>query len=147
MAKPTTHTFGEFLIEIESSDSPGVYIAPCGLTSKAFNRTATTQESTVPDCDDPDAPAETQRAIDTLSNDISGSGILAEEAFDTWEEWFASGAAKSCRIYPMGASNGYYGGQFLLTQFNISGERGQKTKVDVALQGDGLANWNAPGSP
>jgi hypothetical protein len=147
MAKPTTHSFGEFLIEIESDDSPGVYLAPCGLTTKGFNQTASTQETTVPDCDNPDAPAYVERAVDTISTEISGSGVLAEEAFDIWQAWFDSARAKSVRIYPMGASNGFYGGQFILSAFNMQVQRGQKVPVDVTMVSDGQTIWNGPGSP
>lgn len=143
MAKPTTHTYGEFLIMIESADSPGIFVAPCGLTTKAFNQTANTQETSVPDCDLPDAPAYVERAVDTISAEISGSGVLAEEAFDTWQVWFDSAAARTCRVYPMGQSGGFYEGDFVLTQFNTPVQRGQKVNVDVTMQSDGQYIWNA----
>lgn len=147
MTKPTTHTFGEFLVEIESGDSPGVFYAPCGLTTKGFNQTANTQETSVPDCDNPDAPAYIERAVDTITAEVSGSGVLAEEAFPVWQEWFDSAASKSVRIYPMGGSKGYYGGNFILSAFNMTVQRGQKVNVEVTLQSDGQAIWNGPGSP
>lgn len=141
--KPTTHTYGEFLIMIESQDSPGIFAAPCGLTTKAFNQTANTQETSVPDCDNPDAPAYVERAVDTISGEISGSGVLAEEAFDTWQGWFDSAASRTARVYPMGQSGGFYEGSFVLTQFNTPVQRGQKVNVDVTMQSDGQYIWNA----
>ncbi len=141
MAKPTTHTFGEFLILVESADSPGVFLAPCGLTSKAFNQTANMQETTVPDCDLPDAPAYVERAVDTLSAEISGDGILAEEAMPVWQGWFDSAASRRCQIYPMGQSGGFYSGSFLLSQFNASVARGEKVKAQLTMVSDGQYTW------
>lgn len=141
MTKPTTHTFGDFLVKLGDGASPEVFSAPCGLTSKGFNQSANAQETTVPDCTDPDAPAYIERAIDTLSSEISGSGVMAEEAFDTWQDWFSSGASKNCRVYPAGAGGGYYSGRFILTSFNQQVQRGQKVNVDVTMASDGEYTW------
>gem|GEM_PF-5296858 len=73
--------------------------------------------------------------------------FLTEEAYATWQTWFESATSKSVQIYPMGAALGYYGGQFLLTTFNKSAERGQKVRCEVTLQSDGQIIWNGPGSP
>jgi hypothetical protein len=144
MAKPTTHTFGEFLVKLGDGADPEVFAAPCGLTSKGFNQTANTQKTAVPDCDDPDAPAYNETAVDTIDSEISGSGILAEEAFDTWQDWFASAASKNYRVYPMGSAGGYYAGKGVLSAFNMTVQRGQKLNVDVTITGDGAYVWTAP---
>jgi hypothetical protein len=141
MAKPTTKLFGQFLILIESPDSPGVFLAPCGLTSKGFNQTANVQETTVPDCDDPDAPAYVERAVDTLSGEISGSGVLAVEAWPTWQGWMASAASRRVQIYPLGQSGGFYAGSFVLTNLNTPVQKGQKVNVEVTMQSDGEYVW------
>lgn len=143
MAKPTTKRFGEFIIQIESSDSPGVFAAPCGLTTKAFNQTANTNDTSVPDCDDPDAPADVERAVVSLSREISGNGIMATEAFSTWQEFFDDALPKTCRVYPKGLTGGYYEGDFILSGFNLSANLGDKVAVDVTLQSDGACPWHA----
>jgi hypothetical protein len=141
MTKPTTHTFGEFLVLVESADSPGVFLAPCGLTTKGFNQTANMQETIVPDCDDPDAPAYVERAVQSLSSEIPGDGILAEEAFPVWQGWFDSAASRRVQIYPMGQSGGFYSGSFLLSQFNATVARGEKVKAQITLVSDGQWIW------
>ena len=143
MTKPTTHTFGDFLIKVGDGASPEVFTAPCGLTSKGFNQTANTQKTAVPDCTDPDAPAYNETAVDTIDSEISGSGILAAEAFTVWQAWFDSAAAKNCRVYPLGAAGGYYEGRGILSAFNMTVQRGQKVNVDVTIQADGQMVWNA----
>lgn len=142
MTKPTTTTFGGFVVQLGDGGSPETFAAPCGFTSKAFNQTSNTQETSVPDCDDPDAPAYIERGVDTQSAEITGTGVMAQGAFDTWENWRASGLSKNCRIYPMGLSNGYYQGAFVLTQFNNAVQRGQKVNIDVQMQSDGQYTWN-----
>jgi hypothetical protein len=146
MAKPTTSAFSTFLIQIESDDSPGIFAAPCGLTTKGFNQTANAQETSVPDCDDPDAPAFVERAVDTISAEITGSGVLAKEAHENvWQPMFVGAVSKNCRIYPFGLTGGYYEGLFLLTQYNNTVQRGQKVNVDITLSSDGEYTWT-PGS-
>lgn len=144
MAKPTTLPAGDFLIKLESSEGSGVFTAPCGLTSKGFNQSATTQETVVPDCDDPDAPASVERAVDALSGEISGSGVLAMGSRNTYETWYRSGLKKKCRIYldtTLANSGGYWEGYFLLTQWNVTAQRGQKINTELTMQSDGDIAW------
>lgn len=141
MTKPTTKTFGDFIVQIETTSGSGIFSAPCGLTSKGFNQTANTQTTVVPDCDDPDAPAYEEKAVDSIGAEISGSGVMATEAFTTWQDWFDSADVKACRIYPKGSGNGYYAGNFLLTAFNMTVDRGQKVQVSVTMQNDGQYTW------
>ena len=134
MAKPTTFRFGELLIEVGDGASPEVFTAPCGLTSKGFNGTADTSDTSVPDCDDPDAPAWKERAVTALSRDISGDGVLASEYKVTWDTWFSSGLTKNVRITIGGL---VWTGAYLLSGFNITGALGEKLKVSVSMQSDG----------
>ena len=143
MTKATTTTFGSFLVKLGDGASPEVFSAPCGLTTKGFNQTANVQETAVPDCTDPDAPAYIERAVDTISSEISGSGVMATEAFTTWQAWFDSAVSKNCRVYPKGTAGGWYDGAFILTAFNMTVQRGQKVNVDVTMQCDGQYTWNA----
>lgn len=143
MTAPTTVTFGKFIIQLGNGAEPEVFAAPCGLTTKGFNQTANTQETSVPDCDDPDAPAYVERAVDTLSSEISGSGVLATESLDTWQAWFTSALSKNCRVYPNGLTGGYWEGKFVLSAFNLTANRGQKVNADVTLVSDGEYSWTA----
>lgn len=145
MTRPTTLAFGDFLILLGNGANPEVFTAPCGLTSKGFNQSASTQESTVPDCDNPDAPAYTERDIDALSAEISGSGVLAMESAAIWQVWYDSGLPKNVQIkldQTLANHGGYWSGAFVLTGFNITGERGAKVKVDLTMQSDGAFTWN-----
>ncbi len=149
MTKPTTVAFGKFYILVGDGESPEMFEAPCGLTSKAFNQTASTQDTIVPDCDDPDAPAFTERAVDALSSEISGDGVLAKEAHDeVWQPWLFSALPRTVRIglgsIPDVSLGGYYEGPYLLTQLNMSAERGQKMRGAVTIVSAAEWEWVAP---
>lgn len=143
MAKPTTKRFGDFIVQVESADSPNVFAAPCGLTTKSFNQTASTNETQVPDCTDPDAAVNVERDVVSLSRELSGSGVMATESFTIWQTWYDSADARTCRVYPKGSTGGYYEGDFILSAFNLTAELGQKVNIDVTLQSDGACLWNA----
>lgn len=134
MAKATTLKFSELLILVGNGESPEDFAAPCGLTSRGFSRTAETNDTNVPDCDDEDAPAWLER--DKVSNawSASGSGVLAEESFQVWEDWFNEDTARNVRIV---AGARIWSGQAHLTQFEIEGERGARVTVTVAITGTG----------
>lgn len=142
MTKPTTLPAGKYLILLGNGASPEIFAAPCGLTTKGFNQSKSVQETVVPDCDNPDAAAYVERGVDSISGEISGSGVLALEAFDTWRLAFESGGSINCRIkLDQVGLGGYYQGAFVMTQFNMTAQRGQKINVDVTLQSDGAYTW------
>lgn len=145
MAQPTTVTFGKFYILVGDEESPETFEAPCGLTSKGFNQTASSQDTVVPDCDDPDGCAVTERAVDAKSSEISGDGVLSlEDLNHIWQPWYDSCLARNVRIglnaIPDPLVGGYYEGSFILTALNLSAERGQKVRCAVTLLN--AADWN-----
>lgn len=137
MAKPTTLPFSKLLILIGDGASPETFAAPCGLTSKGFDLSATSNGIEVPDCDDPDAPAWTERVVKALSGTVSGSGILAAESFEVWQDWALGGLTKNVRVQLDNAGLGYYSGAFILSKFSLKAALGDKVQVDVALESDG----------
>src|SRR5579871_4113768 len=100
--KPTTETFGKFLIGVlkigGDPTQDGDYVYACGLTSKGFSQKATMGETVVPFCDDPDAPADVERAVLSNTREISGSGVLAMEARSLWQQFYDNGVSRTCRI-------------------------------------------------
>ncbi|GJD58147.1 phage tail tube protein [Methylobacterium dankookense] len=147
MAKPVTASASKLLVLLESTTTAGTFAAPCGLTTKGINFAAESNDVTVPDCDDPDLPAWTERVIRALSSTINGSGVLALESLDDWQGYFFSGLARNCRVkldVPAANNGGYFQGRFILTRFGIVGEIGNKIRLDaVELQNDGPVTWVA----
>ncbi|BBF93381.1 phage tail tube protein [Blastochloris tepida] len=144
MAKPTTAAATKLIILLGNGASPEVFAAPCGLVSKGISFAAASGETTVPDCDNPDAPAWVERVVQSLSATVTGEGVLAFESLEIWNAWFFSGLAKTCRIkldLPGAVGGGYFFAPFILSQFQINGQNGQKVQVSVQLQNDGQVQW------
>ncbi|WP_374290211.1 phage tail tube protein [Paenirhodobacter enshiensis] len=143
MAKPTTYAGSTVAIFLEGATA-GQYARPCGLTSHTVTFTSNTNEIQVPDCDDPELPAWIERGIESLSLDVSGSGVLAREALQIW--WGSLKKSIKARIYIGAAtdvSNGHYWeGNVILTKFAVTGERGNKAQVSVEFSSDGELTFN-----
>ena len=134
MAKATTLKYSQFLVLIGDGASPQTFGDPCGLTSRGFNRTAETNDTNTPDCDDPDAPSWLERDVVSLSGEMSGSGVVATESIDTWDEWFESGESRDVRVE---LATRVWEGRAKLTGLNITAERGQRVNIEVTIVSDG----------
>lgn len=140
MAQAKVVNFSTFLVLVGNGASPEVFAAPCGLTSRGFNRTAETNDTNVPDCDDEDKPSWLARDVVSLAGEISGSGVLDTDALEVWDDWFQSGLAKNCRVMldvPVAQNGRHWSGKFILSSFNITAERGSKVTIEVTLTSDG----------
>lgn len=84
MAKPVTTKGGLLRILLGNSATPIVYTAPCGLTSKSLTISKGMEEVNIPDCDDPTAIDWVGRDATSLSMAVSGEGVLAQNAVETW---------------------------------------------------------------
>lgn len=134
MAQAQTLTFSQFLVQLGNGANPEVFASPCGLNSRSFNRTAATNDTNVPDCDNPDAPSWLERDVVSLSASISGAGVVADEDFDVWNAWFESGASKNLEI-KLGTRT--WLGPYKCTKLNLTGARGSRVTFDVTLDSDG----------
>lgn len=146
MATPTVKSFGNFLVKVGNAASPEVFSAPCGFTEKALQLSADTVDTTLPDCDDPDAPSWVARDVTRLAAQVTGSGVMATESVATWRAWYLSGNPKNVRVEIAGASSaggGYYAGAFLLTSMELGAKIGEKVTCNVTLVSDGPVTWTA----
>lgn len=132
MAQAQTVKYSLFKIEISNGASPAVYAAPCGMNSRGFNRTAATNDTNVPFCDDDDKPSWLERDVVSLSGSLSGAGVVADEDFDTWEEFL--GNSKNVRVT---LGNRVWIGACILTKLDISGSRGKRTEFTATMDTDG----------
>lgn len=141
MAQPTVLVGTKLLILVGDGASPEVFGEPCGLTTKSFTLTASTNTTLIPDCDDPEAPAWEAKDVNSLSASVAGSGVMAVESFDTWNDWFLGAIAKHAQIKLDDDALGYWSGSFILTSLKYGGTRGQKVTLDIELANDGAVVW------
>ena len=141
MAQPTVLPGTKLLILVGDGASPEVFAEPCGLTTKSFNLSAQTNTTIIPDCADPEAPAWEAKDVNSLAAHVSGSGVMAVESYQVWNDWFMSAAAKNAHIKLDNSALGYYSGSFILTSLRLTGQRGQKVTVDITLDNDQSVTW------
>lgn len=141
MAQPTVIAGTKLLILVGNGASPETFSNPCGLTTRSFDMSASTNSTLIPDCDDPEAPAWEAKDVNALSATISGSGVLATESFDLWNNWFMSAQSKNIQIKLDHPSLGYWTGSFIITGFKVGGQRGNKATVDMTMVNDGAVTW------
>jgi predicted secreted protein len=134
MTKAATIKFSQFLIQLGNGADPEVFASPCGLNSRGFDRTAATSDTNVPDCDNPDAPSWLERDVVSLSASLSGSGVVADEDFDTWDAWFTAATSKNVQIK---LGNRTWLGPMKLSSLKVSGQRGQRVTFTATLDSDG----------
>jgi hypothetical protein len=149
MAQPRTLSFGNFKVYIGSNDSPGTYTAPCGFNQKALTIEAETSDTTVPDCDDPEAISWTERGVTALSATVNGSGVMAMASLELWRTWMLAGTPRTVRVEfdDTGANGGgYYEGDAILQSLGHSvalGSDGNKTQLAVNIVSSGAWTWTA----
>jgi hypothetical protein len=137
MTQATTYPFSQFLVKIGDGAAPEVFTDPCGLTSKGLTRTANLNDTNIPDCDDPDAPSWLGRDVVSYQGAIAGSGVVAAESFDTWEDWWNAGETRNVRI-ELGNPVAYaWIMPAKLQEFAITAERGNKVQMAVNIVSDG----------
>ena len=146
MAKPVTSRASQLLLKLGDGGSPEVFTAPCGLNSKGITFSKEMNDTPVPDCDNPDAPAWTERAVTTLSASVSGEGILSMGDLDTWIAFNESTISRNAQVIivvdaPNAALGGMWTGKFLMASFEVNGELGNKIQTTVELQSDGPVVW------
>lgn len=141
MAQPTVLVGTKLLILVGDGATPEVFSQPCGLTTRGIDFSASTNTTLIPDCDDPEAPAWEAKDVNGLSAQVTGSGVMAVESFDTWNDWFQTGEAKDVQIKLDDSALGYWAGAFILSALKYSGTRGQKVNVDITLVNTGAVPW------
>lgn len=145
MTKATTASWTKLSFWLGDGASPqGFTSAVCGMTTKSFSISADTSNVNVPDCTDPDLPSWVERVVRSLSAGWNGSGIMAEQNFETYRDWMLSGEARDALVVLdiSNAKKGYFSGRFVLTQFELTGNDGDgKITFASQVQSDGEIVW------
>lgn len=143
MAAPQTLRFGAGALYIgDGATSTEVFTKLCGFTEMELTLDKETNDTNVPDCDDPDAAAWVERDVVSLSWSMSFSGVLAKAALPLLEDATFSSAPVNIRLDLAGGGTGTgtpnrrYAGRAHISH-NISGSRGEKWQVEVTVTGDG----------
>lgn len=140
MTKASTLTFSKFRVKIGDGATPEVFAAPCGFTSRSFNRSKSLNETNVPDCDDEDAPSWTERDVVSNSWSVGGQGVMAAESVELWDAAYESTESVNVLVeieYPSPVGTVTYAGRAHVENIEDNGEKGQRVLRNISLQGDG----------
>lgn len=143
MAQPTVLSFGKGIFFLGDGATPTeVFTKICGFNSMGLQIQKDTNDVTIPDCDDPDAPAWKATDVLNLAWSLTFEGIMAKEAEPLL--WAATSRGVSTnirqRLVGFGAGAGTPDLQFTgkgHVSHEITGQRGSKWQVKVTVTGDG----------
>lgn len=131
----------KLLIKVSDGGSPIQYNTYCSINAeRGITFTAGINEQDVIDCADPEAVAWIVREKTNLSATITGGGMLDTEDVEEFYDWLVSEDSKSVKVVVdvPGADGGVvFTGNFHLTEFSVTGNRGEKMQASISLASDG----------
>ena len=139
MAQPITARPGKMRILLGNGETPEVFSAPCGLTTKGIQIQKNLSDVSIPDCDDPDAPYWLARDVTNLSISINGECGLAAESEAIWINAAYSTEAINAKV-EIEFSTGIrtFSGAFHIDNFGINATQGERVSASISLQSDGI---------
>lgn len=131
----------KLLLKVGDGASPEVFSTYCSVNAdRGITFTAGINEQDVIDCADPDAVAWVAREKTNLSAAITGSGMLNTPDVEEFFDWQTSEEAKNVKVVvdvPSADGGVIFSGRFHLTEFSITGNRGEKMQASISLSSDG----------
>lgn len=152
MAQPNVLKFGAGLFYLGDGASTEAFTKICGFTSMELEISKDTSDSTVPDCDDPDAAAWSMSDVTTQSWKATFEGFAAVAAIPLIEAATWATGSRGVRLYLNGAGVGagtparLYAGQAHITM-KLSGQHGERWKISVDVTGDGALTTGSVAAP
>ena len=144
MAKPVTVKGTKVRLLQGNGASPEVFTSFCGLTAKSINFQTNTNETFIPDCDDPEAPQWRELSKSGRYVSLSGSGLLNMASLASFQAAYDEDETQTYRFeiaVPALQHGGHWIGQFMLTNFQVTGNDGELTTVEITLESSGEVIW------
>lgn len=144
MTAAKTLPFSKFLMLLGDGADPEVFAQPCALESRGLKQSATTQDTSSPDCDDEDAPAWEESMVDVLSATAEAKGKLAMTDVPIFQAWFSTGASKNVRVKMdelLVNNGGYWAFAAKLTEWDCSASTKQLTEASLSIKATGPVVW------
>lgn len=134
------------LIKVSDGAGTPVFAHPCLINAaRGIDFTAETNDTRIPDCDDPELIAWIKREKVSMSGSISGAGVLNTTDTEFYFSWVKSPDPIAVRVEFSGVvladGGGWFAGNFHCTQFGVSGDLGDYVQANIGLVSDGDIAW------
>lgn len=131
----------KLLLKFGDGGSPETFAHYCSFTaSRSVQLSAEETTDTIPDCDDPDAPAWVVSEITSLRVTATGEGMLNTPDYDALYDWCESTATRNAKlVLDVSAADGgvILSGGFKILNLELKGEKGSKMNVSISISSDG----------
>jgi predicted secreted protein len=147
MAQAKVMNGRKLLIKVSDGASTPTFAHPCLINAaRGIAFASETNSINIPDCDDPDLVTWVGREKRGLSASINGAGVLHTPDTEVFFDWVKSSTPKAVRVELNGVTGGangggYWGGNFHLTTFEVSGDDGEKVQCSLSMESDGAIAW------
>ena len=131
----------KLLIKVGDGAQPEVFETYCSINAeRGITFTAGTNDQDIIDCENPDAVAWVVREKTNLSASITGSGVLNTPDVADFYDWLTGEDPRNVKVIvdvPSTDGGVIFTGRFHLTEFSITGNRGEKMQASISLSSDG----------
>lgn len=131
----------KLLIKVGDGATPEVFETYCSINAeRGITFTAGTNDQDIIDCENPDAVAWVVREKTNLSAAITGSGVLNTPDVADFYDWLTDEDPRNVKVIvdvPSTDGGVIFTGRFHLTEFSLTGNRGEKMQASISLSSDG----------
>jgi len=134
------------LIKVSDGAGTPAFAHPCLINAaRGIVFTANTNQTRIPDCDDPELIGWLKREKTDLGATINGAGVLNTTDTEFYFNWVTDADPIAVRVELNGVSlangGGYFAGNFHCTNFEVTGDLGDYAQCSVGLENDGAVTW------
>lgn len=137
----------KLLVKIGDGASPEVFSTFCTINAeRGITFTAGTNDQDIPDCSDPEKIAWVVREKSNLSATITGAGVVNTPDVQEFYDYLISPTSRNVKVIvdvPSSDGGVIFSGKFHLTEFSITGNRGEKQNANISLSSDGAITSGA----
>lgn len=137
MAQPGTIKGGKVRLLLDI-DGNGTYAAPCGLNSRSVTFGKGFETIQLSDCDNPDDLPWDANDATSRNISVSGEGVFAVEAKDTWLSAWESTDSIACKLEIEWPSNtDTFTGNMQIGPLEVGATNGRRVTLTVNAVSDG----------
>jgi hypothetical protein len=145
MANAKTVRGTKILVMIGDGEVSESFAHNCSINgARSLQLSAQTNDTNVPDCDDPDLMAWVEREKVSLSGTIQGAGVTNTPDVEFFFDFLKDPDPRNVRVaidVPGADGGGYFAGAWLCSDFTVNGDRGSKSDISITMQSTGVISW------